>query len=163
MCGTLRREQQYFLADLHSPNAGCTDAGLPSLLFLTASRGGSRQAWLLFLLFLDSFIDLFPVYRDIPRGVDTEAHLSTLHVENRDIDVVANLEGFADPAGQYEHRCGSLWDEVVQFALPALGPMGYPRVGRFRSTSPIDDLSIVYVLSGDAIVPWREPALRGAA
>ena len=92
---------------------------------------------MLFLLFLDPFIDLFPVYRDIPRGVDTETHLSTLHVENRDIDVVTNLEGFAYLAGEYEHRCGSLCCEFVQFALPALGPMGYPRVGRFRSTSPL--------------------------
>lgn len=97
-----------------------------SLFVLTPGDGGARQARLLFLLFLDPRINLFPMNGHVPRGIDTQTYLTTLHVENRDIDVVANLEGFTYPAGQYEHFCGSMWCWGRPICPAGIGAGGLP-------------------------------------
>lgn len=51
----------------------------------------------------DLLVDLGAVDGDVVRGGDAEAHLVALAAEDRDGDVVADMQGFAGAAGQDQH------------------------------------------------------------
>lgn len=51
----------------------------------------------------DLLVDLGAVNGDVVRGGDAEAHLVALAAEDRDGDVVADMQGFAGAAGQDQH------------------------------------------------------------
>lgn len=51
----------------------------------------------------DLLVDLGAVDGDVVRRGDAEAHLVALAAEDRDGDVVADMQGFAGAAGQDQH------------------------------------------------------------
>jgi hypothetical protein len=57
----------------------------------------------LFLLALDTLVDLLAMHRDVARGVDADAHLIALDAKDGHGDLVADHQRFPDPAGEYEH------------------------------------------------------------
>src|ERR1700754_3462829 len=61
------------------------------------------------VLVLDALVNLLAVYRDILRSIDANAHLIALHTENGDGHLVADHQGFTDPAGQNQHDSYSIY------------------------------------------------------
>src|SRR3954452_24547411 len=53
-------------------------------------------------------VDLFPVDRDLARGLEAEADGATAHLDDVDLDVVADADRLADAAGECEHRYPSM-------------------------------------------------------
>ena len=66
-------------------------------LELSSFDRGSR------LLGLDPFENFFPMYRDALGGRNSDSHLIPLQGKNCNGDLIANFQGFPDPAGKNEH------------------------------------------------------------
>lgn len=60
----------------------------------------------------DLLVDLGAVDGDVVRCGDAEAHLVALATEDRDGDVVADMQGFAVTAGKYQHMLGPVVDRA---------------------------------------------------
>src|SRR5690606_23375505 len=56
---------------------------------------------------LDLGMDLFAVDRHRSRGVDAEAHLVALDLEDRDDDLAADDDGLVAPSRQDEHQAAA--------------------------------------------------------
>ncbi len=65
------------------------------------SGAGGLPVLLLYLL-----VDLLPMNGNLTRGVDRNAHLPPLNVQNADRDIVADPYAFSDAARQNEHVLG---------------------------------------------------------
>lgn len=52
---------------------------------------------------LNSLINLLTVDWGITFGVDADSHLVTANSQYGDLDVIADADGFANAAGEYEH------------------------------------------------------------
>jgi len=64
-------------------------------------RGGCAIAGLT----LDAFVDFLAMYTDFARRFHAQTHLITFHPKHRDIDIIANNDGFTDSPGQNKHSC----------------------------------------------------------
>jgi hypothetical protein len=51
----------------------------------------------------DAFVDLFTVNRHMPRGGDSNAHLSSPYREDSDLNITSDDQPLADSARQDEH------------------------------------------------------------
>jgi hypothetical protein len=49
------------------------------------------------------FVDLFAVHGNVRRRSHTQPNLVALDRQNRNGDLIADLDGFPDPSGQYQH------------------------------------------------------------
>ena len=67
-------------------------------LFARSGRLGLAR-----LLSLDAFVNLFPMHRNIFRGIDPNAHLTAFDAQNGDGDLVADHDGLADSTREDKH------------------------------------------------------------
>lgn len=76
---------------------------LPGRRSRTDSAGsvGGRLMPAAFLL--DALVDLFTVHGHVPRRIDADFDLVAVDSGDRHGDVVTDVEGFANAAGEYQH------------------------------------------------------------
>src|SRR5690348_6296434 len=65
--------------------------------------GLGRRAATRLVFLLDALVDLFAMHRDIFRRRDTDAYLVALHAQHRNGYLIADHQGFPNPAGQNQH------------------------------------------------------------
>src|SRR5690348_12695760 len=65
--------------------------------------GLDRRTSTRLVFLLDALVYLFAMYRDILRRRDTDAYLVALHAQHRNGYMIADHQGFPNPAGQNQH------------------------------------------------------------
>ena len=74
-----------------------------AIVAMTVRRG--RRA--LSRLALDTLVYFFAMHADFAWRFDAQPNLVALNTQHRDIDIVANNDGFADSPGQNKHSAYS--------------------------------------------------------